>query len=238
MVYMLAYNKERTELDELVSAAKEMIAYYSADLWEMEQVSTMKSLQAYFSKQPMLDLACYDVSEKQGIEFLRYIRSNGYQNALLMLLADCRMSPMEYIKPEILASELLLKPYSPEQLKSKLRELFLAFAAKVSANEPETVFVVETKDGKTRIPFAQIYYFEAREKKLFARTRRAEYPFYRTLDDLEQELPENFIRCHRSYVVNWNYVERIDLSASVLLLANEVSVPFSRTYKAKLKALK
>lgn len=238
MVNMLAYHNEKTELDALVANAKELIAYYSEERWDIEAVSVMEALVAYFENQPVLDLACYDVSEQSALAYLRKIRGSGYDKMLLMLLADASLSPMEYIRPEILASELLLKPYSQQQLRDKLRDLLEVYCARISDENSEDVFVVETKDGRVRVPFRQVYYYEAREKKVFLRTRKAEYPFYQTLDALEDELPETFVRCHRSYIVNWKLVEKVDYTAGDLYLPENVAVPFSRSYKERIKSLR
>lgn len=238
MVHMLAYDNAKNELEELVRCTRNLVAYYSEDMWLFEKISVLESLKAYLEEQPIVDLACYDVSDKRNIDFLREIRGSGYGEMLLMLVADRKMSPMEYIKPEILASELLIKPYTGEQLREKLRDLLSTFCNKTVCEDTKTVFLLETKDGVTRIPFHQIYYFEAREKKIFVRTRKAEYPFYQTLEELERVLPEDFARCHRSYIVNRNMVERNDFSGGELILANGMSVPVSRTYKARMKALR
>ena len=238
MVNMLAYENKKEILKDIVTTTRSLIAYYSEDMWNLESISEMDLLRQYFADRPIVDLACYDVSRKESIEFLRKVRSDGYEKTLLMLLADAKMSPMEYIKPEILASELLIKPYTKEQLKNKLRDLLEIYCSKVTEDTTEDVFVLETKDGKTRIPFHQIYYFEAREKKIFVRTLKTEYPFYQTLDELEENLPEGFVRCHRSYIVNWKQVEKVDLSNGELHLAQGLYLPFSRKYKDKLKNLR
>lgn len=238
MVNMLAYENNTKELDELVATTRSLIAYYSEDMWKMEKISSLGTLRNYFEGRPIIDLACYDVSAKVNIDFLRKVRSDGYENTLLMLLADEKMSPMEYIKPEILASELLIKPYTKEQMKNKMRDLLSTYCNKTSGDASKDIFVLDTKDGKTRIPFNQIYYFEAREKKIYVRTLKEEYPFYQTLDELGNNLPEEFVRCHRSYIVNWNLVEKVDLSGSELQLADELYVPFSRTYKETIKGLR
>lgn len=238
MVNMLAFDKKAEDLEKLVLTVRELIAYYSEDKWNLESISRLELLHKYFEEKPVIDLACYDVSEKLNIDFLRRIRKNGYGDMLLMLLADGRMSPMEYIKPEILASELLIKPYTREELRNKVRDLLSVYCNKTADENSGNIFVIETKDGKTRIPYRQIYYFEAREKKIFARTRKLEHPFYQTLEELESRLPEEFIRCHRSYIVNWKLVEKVDFSNGEMLLADDVYVPFSRMYKAKLRALR
>lgn len=55
---------------------------------------------------------------------------------------------------------------------------------------------------------------------------------FKTLKHFEQLVPFYFFRIHHGYVINVNHVSRINLGKSrCYLLNNEISVPFSRTYK-------
>lgn len=80
-----------------------------------------------------------------------------------------------------------------------------------------------------------IYYIEAREKKIFIRTKQEEYGFYDTIENMEKKLPENFLRCHRSYIVNMSKVTAVKLSQSLIEIQNELQVPLSRSYKKTVK---
>ncbi|MCE7992669.1 MAG: response regulator transcription factor [Roseivirga sp.] len=58
----------------------------------------------------------------------------------------------------------------------------------------------------------------------------------KTLKHFEDLLPpETFIRVHQSYIVNTNYIKKLLLGESELLLKNDFSVPVSRARKQKLK---
>jgi DNA-binding LytR/AlgR family response regulator len=52
------------------------------------------------------------------------------------------------------------------------------------------------------------------------------------LKEIEKELPDNFIRIHRSYLVNKNY---IDHRTTVSISINNLSIPVSRKYEGNLK---
>lgn len=238
MINMLVYENEEQAVKKIVAIAKELIAYYSEEQWQLDSVKDIREVIRFFDGHPVLDLACYDVSEQNSIPYLRQLRSKDYANVLLMLIADQRMSPMDYVKPEILASELLLKPYSQEQLKRKVREFIQYFVQSRDSAHNEEIFVIETKDGIRHIPYSQICFFEARQKKIYATTRTAAYPFYQTLDEIETLLPKQYVRCHRSYIVNWDFVERIGLSEATIYLTNGMQVAFSRTYKAVVKSMR
>ncbi len=63
---------------------------------------------------------------------------------------------------------------------------------------------------------------------------------FRTLKSFEQQLPENFIRIHQSYILNSKYVSRINYGRSrcTLRKPQEQEIPFSKTYKERVDLLK
>ena len=55
-----------------------------------------------------------------------------------------------------------------------------------------------------------------------------------SLNAVEKELPQEFIRCHRSYIVNRLHIERLNLPEMAVYLANGERIPVSRSYKEAL----
>lgn len=61
---------------------------------------------------------------------------------------------------------------------------------------------------------------------------------FKTLKHYEQLLPFYFFRIHHSYLINIDYVSRINLGKSSCYLDNnEIILPFSRTYKDNIDAI-
>ena len=61
---------------------------------------------------------------------------------------------------------------------------------------------------------------------------------FKTLKHYEQLLPFYFFRIHHSYLINIDYVSRINLGkCNCYLDNNEIIVPFSRTYKDNIDAI-
>ncbi|WP_396169392.1 LytR/AlgR family response regulator transcription factor [Flavobacterium sp.] len=61
---------------------------------------------------------------------------------------------------------------------------------------------------------------------------------YKTLKYFEKLLPFYFFRIHHGYVINIQYVSRINLGKnSCYLQNNEIILPFSRTYKANIDTI-
>lgn len=230
MVSMLTYTGNADEIPVIRELAKNLAAHLSEDKWELSCFSSLKELQYFLEKQPLIDMTCYDVTVEGSLTCLGQIR-NRYKDMLLMLIADRTLSPMEYVRPDILASGLILRPFTREMLQEKLKDMMLEHLTKTEKPNVEEAFVLSGREGKTRVPYRQIYYFEARSKKLYLRLLDREIAFYGTIEELEEKLPEVFIRCHRSFLVNRSHIERILLSQNELVLSHGISVPLSRSYK-------
>lgn len=236
MVSMITYDNFVKELDELKWISKDLIAKWSEDYWFVEQFSALNSLREYLDDKPLLDLLLYDVNEEEAIPYLMKLRKD-YQKSHIMILADMNISPMEYMKPGIHADSLLLRPWTREQAVSVLQEFILGYI-KMVENEKRNgtdMYIIESKDGTLSIPYDQIYYFEAREKKVYLSTGSEEFGFYYTIDKLADELPDQFVRCHRGFIVNKDKIRKIMLSQNIIYLADGYDVPLSRSYKSVLK---
>lgn len=62
---------------------------------------------------------------------------------------------------------------------------------------------------------------------------------FKTLKTFENTLPENFMRIHQSYIVNTDYVSRINFGKSVCALKMVSGhLPFSKTYRENMDNLK
>lgn len=236
MVSLLLYDKDKSELEALHRLSKDLAAVLSEEYWKIIRAAAPDMLQAFFEDNPLLDMMLYDITPKAAIDSLLTIRKS-YKEMQLLVIADLSTSPMEYMRPGIMASSLLLRPWTKEKAKEVLGEFFQAYIEQHSMTESKNVYVIETKEGNLHIPYEQIYFFEAREKKIFVCTGREEYGFYGTVDKLAEELPEQFIRCHRGFIINKYKIRKVAFSQNMVYLTDNLDVPLSRSYKPLLKGL-
>ncbi len=233
MVSMIVYDPHAEEMELIKKLVRQAAAVLTEEQWQMEFFTRREQVAAFLKDRPLLDLACYDVSPKGSIDDLERIRRD-YQKMRLLLIADASMSPMEYIRPTILASSLLLRPISPEQAREQLMELVEQFQDQAFHGQEESL-VIETREGRTYVPLAQIYYFEAREKRVYVRLKKQEMAFYETMEHLEERLPDYFVRCHRSFIVSRQRIRKVMLSKSLIELEQGMQIPLSRSYKPAFK---
>ncbi len=233
MVSMIVYDPHAEEMELIKKLVRQAAAVLTEEKWQMEFFTRREQVAAFLKDRPLLDLACYDVSPKGSIDDLERIRRD-YQKMRLLLIADASMSPMEYIRPTILASSLLLRPISPEQAREQLMELVEQFQDQAFHGQEESL-VIETREGRTYVPLAQIYYFEAREKRVYVRLKKQEMAFYETMEHLEERLPDYFVRCHSSFIVSRQRIRKVMLSKSLIELEQGMQIPLSRSYKPAFK---
>lgn len=63
---------------------------------------------------------------------------------------------------------------------------------------------------------------------------------FKTLKTFEDKLPRNFLRIHKSYVVNTDYISRINYSKHTLTVKGETlsCIPFTKTYLDNIELIK
>lgn len=237
MISMMVYNTVKKEYEMLSPIISRVAALLTEEKWQVDYVCCWLDMESFFREEPLLDLLCFDVTGTGSISYLERIRKK-YQDTGLMLIADASMSPMEYIRPSILASSLVLRPLTPAQVQNSLKELTETLLQKNQREEQDETFVVQGQDGKTYVPLNQIYYFEAREKKIYLRMKKQELTFYETIEHLSERLPDMFLRCHRSFIVNRKKIQKVMLSKNLILLERDMELPLSRSYKSVFKELK
>ena len=53
-----------------------------------------------------------------------------------------------------------------------------------------------------------------------------------TMKQLEQQLPENFIRCHKSYIINKDYIKNFDtVNHYIQMYHTPELIPVTRTFQ-------
>ena len=232
MIYTLTYNQKIEELRRISATFRNLAPYLTEEKWENYSCSTMDKLTEFLSSKPLLDMCCYDVGKAENLQNLLDFRRE-YEQTLLLLVAGSDVPPTRYLKPGVRADLLLLSPFEDQTVTEVLKEMIETYRSK---HLDETkVFRIKDAYGKVSLPYNQIYYFEAKEKKIFARTLNEEYGFYDTIENLEAQLPDNFVRSHRSFIVNISKCSTVHLSKNEIELADGFAVPLSRTYKAEFK---
>lgn len=236
MVTVLIVDKVAAEARQLADCCRSLTARFTEEALQCRVCTTAAELDRLAAKPAGGDINCLDLTVADGIRLAERVRA-GNPQGFILLVTSPDMSPMLYLKPSILAGSLLLRPFTRESAVQSLTEAYRFRYAPAHAPGAEECFTIENRGAQERIPYAAIRYFEARTKQVVLVTATREYPFYSTLDKLEQTLPAQFVRCHRGFIVNKNFVLRARYAENLLYLEGEEPIPLSRSYKASVKEI-
>ena len=157
-----------------------------------------------------------------GIDVAKILRKNGFSGEIIFVT-----NYREYVFEgyDVNAFHFLLKPIEIKSLHKILSSLEKKYADKY--------YILMTNNLKIRIPFYKIISINSARHNIIITTQEEVYESRKNLSDIEKELPKNFVRCHRSCIVNLDHIERIDNSN--ILLSNHTHQAIRRTYLSNLQ---
>lgn len=235
MIKMLIFGRDE-EMEYIRHRVRKYAACMTEEQWYIHTCSNLMEMRKLLEGHPMLDMACLDITLKDAVELAKTIRKQN-QRAYLILIADVTISPMLYMRPSVKAEGLMMRPLDKKQIDQVLEEAFVNFVEQFQNGNNQDVFVLESREGRRLVDYNRILYFEAREKKMYLMTDTEELFFYDTLDNLLTSLPPNFMRCHRSFLINVHKIERIAMTERIIYLKYGFKIPLSRSYKKVFKEL-
>lgn len=111
-----------------------------------------------------------------------------------------------------------------------------------STTDPESAvaddFIMLRVNGTyMRILKKDIRYIESLEKKLVFNLEIQSLALYSSIATYEDLLKEQFIRCHRSFLVNIAHIQSVNLPALSLTLSDGSVLPISRSQRGRMKEL-
>lgn len=236
MVSVLIADRVEQEAKQLADCCRTLTARFTEEELCCEVHTDKKSLKGLLAGTPGGDINCLDLTIEDGIQLAEKVRT-GNQQAFILLVTTQEMSPMLYLRPSIMAGSLLLRPFTREDAVRNLAEAYRFHYRNQERQKDQDCFKIENRGAQERIVYSEIRYFEARAKQITLVTAVREYTFYDTMDNLEETLPNQFVRCHRSFIVNKNYILRAKYAENLLYLEGEEPIPLSRSYKTAIKEI-
>jgi two-component system, LytTR family, response regulator len=127
---------------------------------------------------------------------------------------------------ELSAVDYLLKPYASDRFGQAIKKVMIKFEEKKNTvqevrtvlssieEKPEMLqrIAVKNRHKIDVVPVAEIHYFEAADDYVMIHTSDKSVLKEKTMKFMETHLdPAQFLRIHRSYIVNVNFIARLEL---------------------------
>lgn len=182
------------------------------------------------------DMLIFEISSEEDLSELKRLR-NLFPEAELLIIASPGMSPERYVIPDLHPVMLLMQPLNRPRALEAIRQMFTHHYRKREREVYTHRLVIRIGEERRYFHYTQILFLEAREKKLILHSEQEELAFYGSLREMKKVLPEYFVRCHRSYIVNFMHISRLDLSQDLLYIDERFVIPISKKYKNNVKVL-
>lgn len=167
--------------------------------------------------------------EITGMHIANEIREHNETSAIIFLTSSPEYAVKSY---DVRALNYLLKPISKEKLISTLNY----YIEKINVPKKAENLIVKEKGKIKQVPFSGICCFESRRNKLLIHLNSNEQlEIYSTMSKMEELLCEKkcFVRIHRSFIINMNYIKEIE--ANEITLLPDYKIPLSKKYSISLK---
>src|SRR5262245_9703054 len=231
--------------------ARKLLREYLEELDDVEIVAEcangFEAVKAVADLKPDLLLLDIQMPRLDGFEVLELV---GREVGVVFVTAYDKYALRAF---EVHAVDYLLKPFSPERLREALARARKRLGAKQQLPPTELVAAarapgmhlerVAIRDGANVyvVPVSKIDYVEAQDDYVCFRSEGKGLLKQQTLGDVESALdPAQFVRVHRSYILNIDRLAKLELYAKdshAAILRDGTRLPVSRSGYARLNAV-
>lgn len=155
--------------------------------------------------------------EINGIQLAKQINKIDTKAIIVIITSHKDMSHLTF-KYHIGAIDYIIKEDFKE-VNKRVRECILVANKKIKDELEEDYFFINKVDKIEKIKYEDILYFETCKKRFIAlRTNNSYIEFSGTLKELESQLDDRFIRCHKSYIINKSKVKSLDKKQRIITM--------------------
>lgn len=151
-----------------------------------------------------------------------------------VLIADSLEEILSYISAEFSPAGILMKPAEYSAAEKIFDDIYMDFKKSYSAGGRQFRFKVRSREYS--VGTNSILYFEASNKKTVLRTAGQAFEFYMPFEEILKNLPDNFVRIHKSFIANTNHIAVADYKNMSAELDDGSVIYISRTYKENLQS--
>lgn len=184
----------------------------------ISQFSSGKELLKY---NRIIDILFIDIQMKDidGMETARRLRNRNFKGALIFITV---LKEMVFQSFEVQAYDYLVKPIELSHFEKMMERLLVSMK-----NAGESSLLVQ-KGYESRIIFLEeIVFCEIIDRKVYLHLASSEIlDFYDRIKNLETKLDSRFFRCHRSFLINLQYLK--SYKNETAYMENGEEIPVSR----------
>lgn len=157
------------------------------------------------------------LSNIDGVETAKEIRKKGYAGEIVFLTAF-----NEYVFEgyNVRALNYILKPITYIKLSTCMDVVLQSIQIEN--------YIIRNRDIIEKIPYKDIIYILSERHYMEFVTKSKSYKHLICIKDVLKHLPSQFVRCHRTVIINVNHIQKLE--GHKVIMTNKVILPVSKTY--------
>lgn len=174
-----------------------------------------------------VDVVILDInlkSNKNGLDLAEKIRKINKNVYLIFMTAHLEYVMVAY---KYKTFDYIAKPINYDRLEETIIRLF-----EDVNGIPKRYIKIDSKN--TLVDESQIQYIKRDAMKLVFHTSSRDYDTYSSFNKFQDKLPENFVRCHKSYIVNIKQIKDIKPSNGIITFKDGNTCEIGPKYKSNL----
>lgn len=196
----------------------------------IEKIKKEKSIGAYF-----LDIGLN--SNMNGIQLAEQIRNEDPRGFIVFVTSHVELSFLTF-QYKVEALDIIAKDSQMvHKIHACIDNIYIKYTS--ANNNIHKTFAIKLNNEYLYLNTNEIIYFETSPNvhKTYVHTDTYKLEFTGLLKNIEPQLDDNFFRCHRSSIVNKNFISSIDYKNKVIHLINGDSCLISGKKAKEMKAL-
>ncbi len=176
-----------------------------------------------------LDIIFLDVElpGMNGVEFVEQFKPE----ANIILISSEERYAINGFNLEV--SDYLLKPISFARFSRSVNRTMTRISTESQSSEGNNYLFIKDKGVYQKVQISDIQFIQSSSEYVNIHTKGKRIMLYSSMDGILKKLPSNFMRVHRSYIVNLNAIECVN--GNTVEIDNH-SINVSKTYHDSLKS--
>lgn len=161
------------------------------------------------TKNPHIIFLDVELGDENGFEIMKEIRLSTSELPFIIMITDYSQYAKQAVNKDVLY--FLDKPIDPDELGISLHK------AKRRYNELKKHIIIKNTDGHFFLNLEKVIYLEADSNTCMVYLKNdSPMCVTKTLKSMHKILPPDFIRIHKSYIINKLYVEMMNTTKRII----------------------
>lgn len=191
------------------------------------KTTDVNDLLSYISENSV-DVLVLDInlhSDLSGIEIANKIRKMNKDCYIIFVTAH---SEFVFLAYQCKTFDYLCKPITKERLEETVLRLFDDIHGSTSNKR-----YIRLDNKNTIIAENEVQFIKRDGMKVIFHTNSRDYEVYSSFSKLQDYLPSNFVRCHKSFIANVNNITKLEPMSNLIYFDNNSTCDIGPKYKSE-----